>query len=210
MCFNTDYLYTHIKGCWVYKPKCHSGKKHVNMYIWWRNSTLKSLRSSTPTVCYQLLLNYISCAAKGKAAVSIKATVSYPHCLCPSPSLWFYLIGLVTRGKKSFYLWSPTVTVAKIFVISRQDYCHRQNLELHMKIRLKFQAMNTMWLPVFSVTYAIVSLLGPCSHPSNFTLLKTWFPTFKIIKYVILTPKTMTFYITLILTLPSSMPSKIF
>lgn len=127
-----------------------------------------------------------------------------------SPSLCFYLIGLVTRGKKSFYLWSPTVTVAKIFVISRQDYCHRQNLELRMKIRLKFQAMNTTWLPVFSVTYAIVSLLGPCSHPSNFTLLKTWFPTFKIIKYVILTPKTMTFYITLILTLPSSMPSKIF
>lgn len=61
-----------------------------------------------------------------------------------SPSLYFYPICLVPRGKTSFYIWSPIVTVVKTFVISKQDYCLRQNLELHMKIRLKFQVMNNV------------------------------------------------------------------
>lgn len=85
MYFNTSYLYMHIKACWAYKTKCCSGKKaHKHPYIWSRNPTLKSLRSSIPAVCYQLLLNYNSCSVRGKAAASIKATVSYPFCLCPS------------------------------------------------------------------------------------------------------------------------------
>lgn len=83
--------------------------------------------------------------SKRKGCRKYQGNSKLPPLLMPlSPCLYFYLIPLVTRGKKSFHLWSPTVTVVKTFFISRQDYCHRQNLELNMKIRLKFQAMNNV------------------------------------------------------------------
>lgn len=140
-----------IKACWAYKTKCCSGKKHINTH------TSEAEPQPCKVWCWAqepsvTNYNWVVTPVQQKARLLQESAQQWaaPSACAPLSSTSASSLSYLEAKKTSAFLLSlvSTATVVQTFVISRQDDCHRQDLELHVRMRHKFQAVNNVaaWL----------------------------------------------------------------